>query len=193
MQKHHWKRLFILLLGFNLVVMVILLILVNMPIKDQNVPDQVISTEDSVSFTIKTNKKDVNKLIDYYIRKESSSDFEYNVYLDESEVVLIGKIPILGMIIDMKMTFKPTALKNGDLLLKQNQFSLGRFHLPVPVLLKIIEESYPFPEWITIQPNQQQIYVSLNQMKLKNDNRLKVQEFDLEKDQFEFIYEVPVK
>lgn len=193
MQKHHWKRLFILLLGFNLVVMVILLILVNMPIKDQNVPDQVISTEDSVSFTIKTNKKDVNKLIDYYIRKESSSDFEYNVYLDESEVVLIGKIPILGMIIDMKMTFKPTALKNGDLLLKQNQFSLGRFHLPVPVLLKIIEESYPFPEWITIQPNQQQIYVSLNQMKLKNDNRLKIQEFDLEKDQFEFIYEVPVK
>lgn len=173
--------------------MVILLILVNMPIKDQNVPDQVISTEDSVSFTIKTNKKDVNKLIDYYIRKESSSDFEYNVYLDESEVVLIGKIPILGMIIDMKMTFKPTALKNGDLLLKQNQFSLGRFHLPVPVLLKIIEESYPFPEWITIQPNQQQIYVSLNQMKLKNDNRLKIQEFDLEKDQFEFIYEVPVK
>lgn len=193
MQKHHWKRLFLLLLGFNLVVMVILLILVNMPIKDQNVPEKAISTEESVSFTINTNKKDVNKLIDYYVRKESSGDFEYKVYLDENGVVLLGEIPILGMMIDMKMNFEPTTLKNGDLLLKQNQFSLGRFHLPVPVLLKIIEESYPFPEWITIQPNQQQIYVSLNQMELKNDNRLKVKKFDLEKDQFEFIFEVPVK
>jgi uncharacterized protein YpmS len=164
-----------------------------MPIKDQNVPEKAISTEESVSFTINTNKKDVNKLIDYYVRKESSGDFEYKVYLDENGVVLLGEIPILGMMIDMKMNFEPTTLKNGDLLLKQNQFSLGRFHLPVPVLLKIIEESYPFPEWITIQPNQQQIYVSLNQMELKNDNRLKVKKFDLEKDQFEFIFEVPVK
>nr|WP_246439390.1 YpmS family protein [Bacillus benzoevorans] len=190
--KHHWKRLFFLLLGLNLMVMVILLILFNLPIEDRAIPDQGISEEESISLAIKTNKKDINKLIDHYIRKESG-DFDYKVYLDESEVVLLGEIPILGMMIDMKMTFEPSVLKNGDLLLEQRQFSLGRFHLPVPILLKIMQESYSFPEWITIQPKQQQIYVALNQMKLKSDSRLKVKKFDLNKDQFEFIYEVPLK
>jgi uncharacterized protein YpmS len=132
-------------------------------------------------------------MIDNFIRKQASGPFTYNVRLENDEVVLFGELPFAGMTIDMKMTFEPTALENGDLLLEQKRFSIGRFNLPVPILLKVIQESYPFPEWITFQPNQQQIYVSLYNMDLKSGSRLKVQEFDLKNDQFEFIYEVPVK
>ncbi len=193
MQKHHWKRLFFFLLGINLAVLIILLILLNMPIEDKEEPQHAGTAEDSVLFEITTERNDVNRLIEHFIKKEAAGPFNYNVRLVDNEVVLFGELPIAGMTIDMKMSFEPTALENGDLLLEQKQFSIGRFDLPVPILLKIIQESYPFPEWITFQPNQQRIYVSLYNMKLKSGSRLKVKEFDLKNDQFEFIYEVPVK
>ncbi len=193
MQKHHWKRLFFFLLGVNLATLIILLILFNMPLEDKKVPGHEVQTVDSVSFVITTERNDVNRLIDNFIRKEAGGPFTYHVRLVDDEVVLFGELPFAGMTIDMKMTFEPTALENGDLLLEQKKFSIGRFNLPVPLLLQIIQESYPIPDWITIQPNQQRIHVSLYNMILKSGSRLKVQELDLKNDQFEFLYEVPVE
>lgn len=191
-KNHHWKRLFYLLLGVNIAAIVIILALLNIPLEEPAIPNNEMNDGDRVSFEIKTNKNDVNQLINHYIKKESSTEFAYKVYLAEKEVIFLGELPLLGMVIDLKMTFQPSALNNGDLLLEQHSFSLGRIQLPVPVLLKIIQESYQFPEWITIQPNQQRIYVSFNRMSLENDNRIKVKAFDLENDRLEFLFEVPV-
>lgn len=193
MQKHHWKRLFFFLLGINLAALITLLLIFNMPIEDKKVPEHVIPAEDSVFFKISTERNELNRLIEHFIRKQGGGPLTYNVRLVDDEVVLFGELPIAGMTIDMKMTFEPSTDDNGGLLLEQKQFSLGRYNLPVPILLKIIQESYPFPEWITVQPNKQRIYVSLYNMKLKSGSRLKVKEFDLKNDQFEFIYEVPMK
>ena len=94
---HHWKRLFFLLIGINIafVFLIILLfvILIKSPIEDAEIPDTK-TVQNDVQFTIKTNKQDLNLLINHYIKEEYSGSLDYEVLLTD-EVELMGKFPYL--------------------------------------------------------------------------------------------------
>nr|WP_295971439.1 YpmS family protein [uncultured Bacillus sp.] len=193
MQKHHWKRLFFLLFGLNITFVIIVLVLINLPGADQSIPEPEPKTENSVTFEINTNRNDANKLINSYIQKNLTGALDYNVYLEKNEVVLSGELPIFGHVVNTMLSFKPTALENGNLVLEQEQFSMGKLKLSVPLLLKVLQESYQLPDWITIQPKEEKIYVSLDNIKLNNESRLKAKEFDLQNDKIVFLLEIPVE
>ncbi|MDZ5473116.1 YpmS family protein [Bacillus sp. 31A1R] len=190
--KMYWKRLFFILLGINIAVLAVLAFLLYVP-ADEDLDLQDYDDEQLVKFNIQSNKKDLNKLINHYIETEGpKSPFKYNVLLTD-EVELYGTIKVFTQDIEMKLTFEPEALPNGDLLLKQKSISIGQLQLPVSYVLKFIRDKYDFPRWVIIQPNDEMIYVSLQKMKLKSDIKVKVDEFNLKSDLIKFTLMVPTQ
>jgi uncharacterized protein YpmS len=148
--------------------------------------------QNDVRFTIQTNKQDLNRLINHYLKEEYSGSLDYEVLLTD-EVELYGNIPVFSENVEMKLTFEPVALENGDLELQQKAISIGKLTLPVPLVLKFIQSSYPIPDWVTIQPDEEKVYMELQNMKLKSDLKVRVHEFDLKNNDIEFSLQVPME
>ena len=185
-----WKTLFITLLAINILVIFTVLILINLPAKDKEMKPAV-SQEEDIQFQVHTNREDLTRLINQYLEKEGLTGLmHYEVYLKD-EVELYGKMPFFNREVEMKLTFEPIAQKNGDLILKQKSISIGQMNLPVSYVMNLINERYKMPDWVTIHPNEENIYVSLQDMELKSDVRVKANEFDLKNDDISFLLTVP--
>ncbi|MEH6994771.1 YpmS family protein [Neobacillus drentensis] len=190
--KNKWKTGFFLILGLNLLFGIILLSLILVP-ADEKVKLQNIPEDKSVSFQVKSNKADLNVLINQYIKKEAAdSPIDYSVQLQD-EVELYGTLKFFSQEVDLKLTFVPEALDNGDLVLKQRSISVGSLPLPVSYVLKFIKDNYKLPLGVEIQPNDKMIHVHMQQLKLKSDVQIKANKFDLLKDDIAFTIVVPVE
>lgn len=190
--KNKWKRGFLLLLGLNLLIVIILLLLILTPADNEKM-NWKDSNNNNVSFQVQSNKSDLNVLINQYLKKEAAdTPIGYQVHLRD-EVELYGTLPFFSQEIDMKLTFEPEALSNGDLVLKQKSISIGSLSLPVSYVLKFISENYKLPKGVVIQPNDKQIYIHMEQLKLKSDIKIKANKFDLKNDDISFTILVPVE
>ena len=194
MKGFNWKRLFILLLGLNVALVFLLftffLFMINDTGNETKIPT-IDSTEKQVALQIKTNKQDLNRVINHYLEKELSSTYDYQVLLTD-QVELYGAIPIFNEELNVKLTFEPKPLENGDLELQQKNMSIGNLSLPPSLVLKFIQNSYSLPEWIMIQPSKEKIYVSLNTFKLKSNFKVLVDEFNLKDDDIRFSLQLPM-
>ncbi|MBW3113217.1 MULTISPECIES: YpmS family protein [Bacillaceae] len=190
--KNKWKVGFFVLLGTVLLGFVIIVSMIFMPIKDDALPENNENEDQQVGFNVETNKDDLNLIIEHYIQEEGMrGPVDYDVQLKD-DVELLGSVPVFTSNLDFKLDFEPKALENGDILLKQKSISVGSLNLPVSYVLKVIRDSYNFPEWVKIQPNDELIYVSLQDMKLKSDVKVRANEFNLKEDQISFRLLVPV-
>lgn len=164
-----------------------------MPSSNKESSKQKDLKEDHVSFHVKSNKNDLNRLINHYLKEEAAdSPIEYQVVLGD-EVELYGTIPFFSEELNMKLTFVPEALKNGDLVLKQKSMAIGRLHLPIAYVLSFISDNYKLPRGVDIRPDDHLVYVHMQQLKLKSDLKIKANKFDLKKDDIAFTILVPVK
>ncbi|OCA90834.1 hypothetical protein A8F94_02875 [Bacillus sp. FJAT-27225] len=189
--KNRWKTAFFVLLGLVLITVVGLLVMAILP-GEKPKPSEKIDESGHVGFLIRTNKEDVNKLVNYYLEKEvGNAPIDYKVQV-EDEVALYGSVPFFSQELDMKMAFEPEALKNGDLLLNQTTLQVGRLKLPVPYVLDYIRKNYKLPAGVEILPNDESIYIHMKELKLKSDAKLKANTFDLKKDDISFTLLVPV-
>lgn len=151
-----------------------------------------IPKEEGMLFTIHTNKQDLNQLIHHYIEEQQTGNFDYHVTLTD-EVEFVGNIPILQETIDVKLTFEPFVLDNGDVELHQKNMTIGKFSLPAPLVLGFIQSSDSLPGWITVHPNEEKVFVALQDLKLKSDFKIKVEEFNLKEDDIRFSLQLPMK
>ncbi|WP_043933687.1 YpmS family protein [Bacillus sp. EB01] len=192
--KNRWKTAFFVLFGLVVIVFAALIIMAILPgEKSEAEPAKNIDEDKHVGFAIRTNREDVNKLVNYYLEKEiGSSPIDYRVQV-EDDVALYGSVPFFSQELDMKMAFEPEALENGDLLLKQTNLQVGRLPLPVPYVLDFIRKNYKLPAGVEILPNEEVIYVHMQELKLKSDAKLKANTFDLKNDDISFTLLVPVK
>ncbi|MCM3692716.1 YpmS family protein [Neobacillus niacini] len=190
--KNKWKTGFFLILGLNLIIVIILLSLIMVP-ADEKVKLQTIPDDKSVSFQVKSNKADLNVLINQYIKKEAAdSPIDYSIQLQD-EVELYGTLKFFSQEVDLKLTFVPEALENGDLVLKQKSISVGSLPLPVSYVLKFIKDNYKLPKGVDILPNDKMIHVHMEQLKVKSDVKIRANKFDLVKDDIAFTIVVPVE
>ncbi|WP_045524125.1 YpmS family protein [Neobacillus niacini] len=191
--KNKWKTGFFLLLGLIVIIVIILLSLIMIPADEEGKIQQTVPNNKNVSFEVISNKADLNVLINQYIKKEAAdSPIEYSVQLQD-EVELYGTLPFFSQEVDLKLTFVPKALDNGDLVLKQKSISVGSLPLPVSYVLKFIKENYKLPKGVEIQPNDKIVHVNMQQLKLKSDVKIKVNRFDLIKDDIAFTILVSVE
>lgn len=191
--KNKWKTAFFVLLGLVLAVIVTIFIMAMVPPDGMKKDQAEVKDGEMVGFLIRTNKDDVNKLINHYLQKEvADTPVNYQVQVND-EVELYGTVPFFSQELNMKMTFEPEALKNGDLLLKQKSISVGQLRLPVPYVLDFIRKSYKLPKGVEIRSAERQILVHMQQLKLKSDAKIQANTFNLEKDDISFKLLVPVK
>lgn len=194
MKGFNWKRLFILLLGLNVALVLLLftffLIIFNDTGNETKIPT-IESTQKEVVLQINTNKQDLNRVINHYLENELASPYDYRVLLTD-EVELYAAIPIFNEALNVKLTFEPKSLDNGDLELKQKNMSIGKFKIPSSLVLTYIQNSFSLPEWIVIQPSEEKIYVSLNNFKLKSNFTVLADEFNLKDDDIRFSLQIPM-
>jgi uncharacterized protein YpmS len=193
MQLKNWKKAFYVLLAINIGILLFLLVSISIPIKDNRIHQEENALQGYVPFLIHTQKENLNRVINHYIEKEAAGGpINYQVVLRD-EVEVYGTIPIFTEEIQMKLTFEPEALNNGDLILKQKSMVIGQMQLPVTYVLKFIEDRYRLPKGVTIQPNDKLVYISMQNLKLKSDFKVRVNEFDLNSDDISFQLYVPTK
>jgi uncharacterized protein YpmS len=191
--KNTWKKGFFILLGVDLLIVILVISLIVTPSNEKEKQKITNPNKDTVSFYIKSNKHDLNLLINHYLKKEAAdTPIAYQVRLG-NEVELYGVIPFFSEKLNMKLTFEAEALKNGDLILKQRSISIGSLHLPVANVLQFIRDNYKLPAGVDIQPRNNLVYINMQQLKLKSDTKVKVNKFDLQKDDIAFTLLVPVK
>lgn len=190
MNGNNWRKGFFVLLACNLLVVGLLVVLINWPVKDQEMMYKK-SKEKGIGIQVHTTRKELNHLIHQYLANEGlTGTFDYEVYITDS-VELHGKMPFFDREVDLTVSFTPIAQKNGDILLQQKEISIGELNLPVTYVMNFINKRYQTPDWVTIQPEKQSIYVSLQDLKWKSDVRVKAKEFDLEHDDISFLLTVP--
>ncbi|MDF2854518.1 MAG: hypothetical protein K0Q87_369 [Neobacillus sp.] len=190
--KNKWKSGFLLLLGVNLLIIISLFIMLIMPVNQKEIKHTELKG-DHVAFEVKSNKEDLNKLINQYMEKEiADSPINYQVQLRD-EVELHGTLPFFSQQLNLKLTFEPEALDNGDLVLKQKSISIGSMDLPVSYVLNFIRDNYKLPKGVDIRPNDKLVYVNMQQLKIKSDVKIQANEFDLKKNNISFTLLVPTE
>lgn len=180
--KLTWKYAFFLLLMFNLFV----IIYIFWPAKDRPyLPKEELNVE-GPTIHLETNKSELTGIINHFIKKKYGDQlFKYYVKLTD-DLILYGNLHVFGEDVQFELHFYPEPLENGDLRLKQENMSIGNLNLPVSIIMNLISRAYEFPEWVEIKSNEKAIYLHLTQIKLENDFRIRVNEFDLEKDSISF-------
>jgi uncharacterized protein YpmS len=194
--NNKWKFAFFILLGVVVLLFIVLMIMVNAPVNHINSPSYTnpgVGNNKEVSLNVAAKKADLNKIINHYLEEEGfTGPLDYQIILAD-EVELYGSFPVFDQNLQLQLTFEPRALDNGDLVLKQKTISIGTLNLPVSYVMKIIQNNYKLPEWVQIDPNEESVYVSLQQMELKSDIKVRANSFDLKRDDISFTLLVPVE
>jgi uncharacterized protein YpmS len=192
MKKNKWKISFFILLAIIVAAILLVWILISTPV-EETAPEQGSNgaNTDDVAFNVSTNKRDLNRVINHYLEEEANnSQVDYQVLLTD-EVELYGTLPLFNQELELKLTFEPQALENGDLILNQRTISVGKLNLPVSTVLKFVSDSYDLPDAVNIQHKEERVYISMQRLKLKSDIKVRVNEFDLKKDNIKVTLLVP--
>lgn len=181
-----WRTLFFLLLGLNVLFIMILVMLLKAPANETKDMPGEIAVEEYIPFVITSNKKDVTLLANRYIEKEGlNKAIQYELALTD-QVELVGMIKVFGQPIDLTIRFEPEVVDEGNVLLKKSTMSIGQLPIPASYVLEFIREGYDLPEWVTIQPKDEKVYIDLKSLTMKNGAKVKMNKFDLANDSIHF-------
>ncbi|GAE94527.1 YfaA protein [Gracilibacillus boraciitolerans JCM 21714] len=193
-QITNWKKMFITLIVVNSVIFLGILLFIFWPAPDVEIPEKVfLEDESGAEFTVKSSKTNLNELVNAYIDKlPKPGNIQYAVKFDE-EVHLMGTVAAFSTEVPVTISFEPIVQENGDIILHATGMSLGLLRLPEDRILQYVNSRIETPEWITIDPKEEQIYIALTKMELKSNFRVRAQQIDLENDNISFRIKVPNK
>ncbi|MFD1416450.1 YpmS family protein [Oceanobacillus jeddahense] len=179
--NNKWKAGFLGLLIFNGVILLLLLALIFWPVSNNEFPQKsALDEQASSEFYIQTTKQNLNNLVNAYIEKLlEGTDHHYRILL-EDDVHLMGELPVFSSTVPLSVRFEPIEQANGDLILQQKSISVGLLELPNKKIMEYMDRFLPMPEWVTIDPDSQEIYVAVTDMDLQGNFAVAVQHMDLE-------------
>ncbi|QKY70548.1 YpmS family protein [Lentibacillus sp. CBA3610] len=191
-RKNKWKRLFFWLLGLNVAAFLLITALIFWPVSHTETPEPSDeNTERSTEFTVRTTKQNLNELVNAYIDKLlEGSSHQYSVSLDE-DVELVGQLPVFSSSVPVSVRLEPLVQENGDVVLQQKSISIGQLSLPNQKIMEYLDRYLPMPEWVTIDPANEEIYVAVTDMEIRSNFHVSVEHIDLEANDLAFNIEVP--
>lgn len=192
-KSKNWKQRFFVLLLVNGVILFVLAIYLYSPIpkKELKIASKQYESENSSQFVVRTTKQNLNNLVNAYIDKLlANTEHNYSIYLDE-DVQLFGELPLFSSTVPLLIHFEPIVQDNGDLVLKQKSISVGQLQLPNRKIMQYVEKYLPAPEWVIINPRDEEIYVKVTEMDIKSNFKVAVEQFDVEANNIAFKIEVP--
>lgn len=190
-----WKIGFFTILIINSAIVLTIGILLFWPIPKEEIEStkRVLPTGDSSEFVVRTTKENINDLVNAYLAELlTDTKHEYSINLDE-EVQLIGELPFFSTTLPLQINFEPIVQKNGDLILQVDSISVGKLELPNKQIMKYVGQYLPMPEWVMVNPNEEEIYVKITEMDIRSNFKVYAEEFDLEKNVIALRINVPYK
>ncbi len=155
------------------------MLLLFQPVERKKISDAELNQEDYIPISVEADKSAVNGLIQRYLDgKGELGPVNYSVYVN-NDVELMGTFEVFEEEIEFKMDFSASVLDNGDLWLEEKSLQVGGLEIPSAYVLKFVQKNYSLPEWVSIYPNDQIIYLSISKMKLNDGTRLRMKEFNL--------------
>lgn len=189
--KNKWRTSFWILALINIGIIAWLLSLVFLPSSYSFVSIDQKKTTSDAEFTIVSTKENLEQLTNEYLSELSTQTvFNYSISLDRN-VALTGNIRAFDQEIPIKVELNPVVQENGDIILEQDSISLGKLPLPNKKVLEFVKDNYKFPEWVIVNPNEENIYVAVTQMETANNFNVRVDRFNLNANQLAFKVSVP--
>ncbi|WP_047152252.1 YpmS family protein [Aneurinibacillus tyrosinisolvens] len=190
--KNRWKTLFWGLMAINAVLLLAGMLLFFLPPSHSNeFPEGHYAKQGESEFTISSTRENLTQLANGYLADlPKNQTLDYSIFLG-NDVQLRGTLVAFDRKIPLTMTFNPFVQKNGDLILQQKSIALGRLHLPNMAVLSYIKNHYPMPEWVTVHPSDESIYLAVTKLKTKSGFRVRVEKLSLEQNELVFKIAVP--
>ncbi|WP_274310381.1 YpmS family protein [Solibacillus daqui] len=174
-----WKVAFFVLAGAIIMVLVSLVYLITSDFKQAS-PREPIALEGNI-LTVETTAKEFEAIAKQYLADAmKKSPVPVELVIDE-KIYLYSTLMAFGFEIPIQMDFNPV-VTDGNIVLKQEAVHVGKVNIPPDMVLKLMADAVDFPSWITVQPNDEQIYVDLSRINIASGSRVRAQEIDLAND-----------
>ncbi|PRY84184.1 YpmS family protein [Alkalibacterium olivapovliticus] len=144
--------------------------------------EEVLMTEDSLTFEVLTNKAQLNRVINLYLESEMDDQFDGYTFTIDEDVELAGILQIFGFDVDFTLLMDPYVMEDGNLQLRATSIQLGSLELPIGIAMNVLSQQLDLPNWVRIDSEQQFILIALNEFQLENDVQFSMQQIDLEED-----------
>lgn len=193
--RNKWKKRFIILCVLNGLILVFLAFFLYSPIPKTEIElaGEKYKSENSSEFVVRTTKQNLNNLVNAYLDKLlANTKHQYTINLDE-DVQLLGELPIFSTTVPLLIHLEPIVQENGDVVLKQKSISVGQLQLPNKKIMQYVSKHLPVPEWVVINPKEEEIYVKVTEMEIKSNFKVAVEQFDIEANNLAFKISVPYK
>src|SRR5699024_11014378 len=93
----------------------------------------------------------------------------------------------------LSIHLEPLVQDNGDIVLKQRSISVGLLELPNKKIMEYIKKYLTMPDWVTVNPAEEEIYVAISDMDIKSNFRVSVEHLDLEANNIAIKIFIPYK
>lgn len=190
--KNIWRTLFISLALINIFVIMALSILLFWPVEAKHQPPKKVrNLEDSSQFVVRTTKQNLNDLVNAYLDNLlGGTDHHYEISLEE-DVHLIGELPVFSSTVPLSVHLEPFVQDDGNVTLKVNSISLGLLELPNKKIMEYISDYLVMPDWVTVNPKEEEIYVAVTDMDIKSNFHVRAEVIDIEANNIAFKFFVP--
>lgn len=192
--RGNWRKMFFYLLSLNMLLFLLIIVFIFWPVSSTEAPpENTLETHESSEFVVRTTKKNLNELVNAYLDKLlRGTNQQYNISLEDG-VRLVGELPVFSTTVPLFIHFEPIVQENGDIILKQKSISVGLLQLPNKKIMEYIKKYLPMPEWVTVNPKEEEIYVAVTDMDIRSNFQVSVEHFDLEANNLSFKIKVPYK
>ncbi|EIR6845350.1 YpmS family protein [Listeria innocua] len=192
-KRNYWKWICLTLISLLILLAGWLYVTVFLLSPQEEPTPSLISNKSNIEFQTSTTKSDLNQLISSYIEEFSKEqDIGYKVFV-ANNVNFTAEAKIFGEPVELRLKFSPKVVDNGNIELSLTDMSVGALPLPVSYVMNYVNKNYKFPEWVTVLPKKEKIYLSLDKLKLKGDTKVRADTLNLKKDDISFTLLVPVK
>lgn len=142
--------------------------------------------------TVETTAKEFESIAKQYLHdamKKSPAPVELVV---DEKIYLYSTLTVFNIDVPIQMDFNPV-VSNGNIILEQQAVHVGKINIPPKTVLKLMNDAVTFPSWITVQPNDEEIYVDLSRVNIASGSRVRAKEIDLANDKIVLQVVIPSK
>ncbi|MEK4386064.1 YpmS family protein [Solibacillus sp. FSL W7-1464] len=183
-----WKVAFLLLAGAVLITFATLLYLITADVK-QATEQPPLPVEGNI-LTVETTAKEFEAIAKQYLSEAmNQSPVPVELTVDD-KIYLYSTLTVFNIELPIQMDFIPV-VNNGNITLNQEAVHVGKVNIPPKTVLKMIDDAVNFPNWITVKPNDEEIYVDLSRINIASGSRVRAKEIDLPNDKIELEVVIP--
>lgn len=174
-----WKVAFLTLAGAIVLAVAGIVYLVMADAEDVARPEPAVLEGNVI--TIQTTAKEFEAIAKQYLGESlNKSPLPVEIEVND-QIQLFSTLTVFGVDVPIAMDFNPD-VDQGNIVLEQTAVNVGKLNIPPKTVLKLMQDSIDFPSWITVNPNDEEIFVDLSRINIAEGSRVRAKEIDLPND-----------